>query len=405
MSSMYKKFWLFGVVLAIAICRPVRAEKTDLQPLIAKVRAVGPKGAGHRDATAAWQTLVKADATQLPEILAGLDDCGPLAENWLRAAVEAIAERHVQKGGSLPVASLEKFLAETRHSPRGRRLAYELIATVDAAAEPRLIPSLLNDPSLELRRDAVALALKQAETTAAGADKSASVAAYRKAFHATRDMDQIKVAAEKLRGLGDTVDLPSHLGFVLRWQVAAPFDNANTKGFDVAYPPEKEVDLKVTYDGKGDKIGWVEVVTSDDYGNVDLNKRFETYQLDDAGKPDPKKIAPQFKGAVAYAFAEFVSGKVQDVELRLGSTNANKVWLNGELLTANHIYHSGREVDQYVGRGQMKKGRNQILLKIAQNEQAEVWAQDWQFQLRVCDRIGTAILSQDRPTTQTTAAK
>ena len=103
--------------------------------------------------------------------------------------------------------------------------------------------------------------------------------------------------------------------------------------------------------------------------------------------------------------AEFVSDQDQDVELRLGSTNANKVWLNGELLTSNHIYHTGRDVDQYVGRGRMKKGANQILLKIAQNEQAEVWAQDWQFQLRICNRIGTAILSQDRPSTQTAAAK
>ena len=407
MSSLNKKFWWSGsVVLVVAACGLAQAEFLDLKPLIAKVRAVGPKGAGHREATVAWQALVKADAAQLPEILASLDDSGPLAENWLRAAVEAVAERHVKNGGSLPMASLEKFLADSRHSPRGRRLAYELIAGVDQTAEPRLIPGLLNDPSLELRRDAVALALKQAEASAIPpADKSTTVAAYRKAFHAARDLDQVKIAVEKLRGLGETVDVQSHFGFVTRWKVAAPFDNGGAKGFDVAYPPEKEVDLKDFCDGKGGKIiGWVDVATTDDYGNVDLNKSYDTYQRDADGKPLPKKIEPQYKGSVAYAFAEIIADKEQDVELRLGSTNANKIWLNGELLTANHIYHTGREVDQYVGRGRMKKGRNQILLKIAQNEQAEEWAQDWQFQLRVCDRIGTAILSQDRPSAQTAAA-
>jgi Tfp pilus assembly protein PilF len=84
------------------------------------------------------------------------------------------------------------------------------------------------------------------------------------------------------------------------------------------------------------------------------------------------------------------------VELRLGCINGNKVWLNGELLTANNVYHAGSYMDQYVGRGRLKAGKNVILLKIAQNEQTESWAQRWQFQLRVCDQYGTAVLP-DKP--------
>ena len=44
--------------------------------------------------------------------------------------------------------------------------------------------------------------------------------------------------------------------------------------------------------------------------------------------------------------------------------------------------------------------KNLIVLKVLQNEQTESWAQDWQFQLRVCDSIGTAALAADRPATQ-----
>ena len=97
-------------------------------------------------------------------------------------------------------------------------------------------------------------------------------------------------------------------------------------------------------------------------------------------------------GAAAYAYAIFQSAKDQDAELRLGCINANKVWLNGELLTANEVYHALTAIDQYVSRARLKAGPNQILVKVCQNEQTESWAQDWQFQLRVCDSVGTAVL-------------
>jgi hypothetical protein len=47
-------------------------------------------------------------------------------------------------------------------------------------------------------------------------------------------------------------------------------------------------------------------------------------------------------------------------------------------------------------RGTLRRGKNAILIKVCQNEQTEDWAQRWQFQFRVCDASGTAILSADR---------
>ena len=81
------------------------------------------------------------------------------------------------------------------------------------------------------------------------------------------------------------------------------------------------------------------------------------------------------------------------MDIRLGCINAHKVWINGQLLTANQVYHSGMEIDQYQASCQLKQGKNTILVKICQNEQTESWAQRWQFQLRVCDKTGTAIAS------------
>lgn len=346
--------------------------KTHLQA----IQAVGPQGTGHREAVQAAQAASQATPEQLTEILTAIDGANPIATNWLRGIAEAVAQNAVAQN-KLPIQELDSFLANTRHSPRGRRLAFELIAGIDKTAESRLIPPLMNDPCLELRRDAIALALADA----AKKDKNAQLEAYQKAFRSTREQDQIKAAVDKIKELGGTVDLPLHYGFLQTWRIVGPFDNVADKGWDLAYPPEEKIDFRASYAGQKGEVRWIETTTSDEYGMVDLNK-----------------VLANHKGAIAYAAAEFVSDKDQEVDLRLGCINANKIWLNGELLTANHVYHANTSLDQYLARGQLKKGRNVILLKIAQNEQTEPWAQDWKFQLRVCDSIGTAILSQDRLT-------
>jgi hypothetical protein len=52
-------------------------------------------------------------------------------------------------------------------------------------------------------------------------------------------------------------------------------------------------------------------------------------------------------------------------------------------------------MDQHVGRGKLRTGRNEILVKVCQNEQPEEWAQVWSFQLRVCDPTGGKVPLND----------
>jgi len=356
----------------------------DLSQSLAKIRAVAPEGRGHSEAISAAKAIAQAEASQLPQILAAMDGANPIATNWLRIAAESVAQR-ASAAGKLPKTDLEEFLAETKHSPHARRLAYELVAAVDPTAEQRLIPTLLDDPSLELRRDAVAQLLA---TAAKAAEKPESLALYQKAFRHSRDLDQIKSSAAKLRELGQSPDIAAHMGFVLHWKLIGPFDNIDDKGWDVACPPEKKVDLAAEYDGQKGKVRWLVHATADDFGRVDLNK-----------------VLANHKGAIAYAYAEFVADRDQPCDLRMGTSNASQVWLNGEQIGATHVYHANEQVDQYIARGQLKRGPNTILLKLCQNEQTEAWAQDWAFQLRVCDAIGTAILSQARPGQKVTMAE
>jgi hypothetical protein len=348
-----------------------------VEKLLQPLRQVGPLGQGHREAMEASRQLAQLDVVDLPAILKGMDGAGPLAMNWIHAAVDAIAERTLKDGKPLPRQALEQFVARKDHNPRARRLAFEWLERVDPSARERLIPGMMNDPSLELRRDAVAQSLSRAEALEKAGKQSEAAAAYRTSLSAARDLDQIETAAHALKELGVQVDLPTHFGFITQWKLIGPFDNTNLQGFDAVYPPEVQINLRGEYEGKVGKAAWMDHVTEDPYGVVDLNKAI--------GKHN---------GVVGYACCDFVSSRERDVELRLGSTNANKIWLNGRLLTANEVYHSNSTLDQYVGRGRLKQGRNTILVKICQNEQTEDWAQNWQFQLRVCDELGTAVLSE-----------
>lgn len=359
------------------LAKPARA--ADVASLLKSLQAVGPQGAGHREAALAWAELAQAEASVLPTVLAALDQAGPLAANWIRTAADTIAERQLRAGGKLPAADLELFLGDLRHAPRARRMAFELLERADPTARERLIPKMLDDPSLEMRGDAVARLISQCEALEQAGKRDETTALYSRAFAAARDPEQVKLLAERLKKLEIEVDLARHMGFLTAWHVIGPFDNTGEKGYDVAYPPEREIHLAATYDGKKGPVKWIEWTTREPSGVVDLHK----------------SLGEQ-KGVIAYATAEFVSEKRQEVQFLMTSVNALKLWLNGRLIDEHKIYHSGTLLDQYVSRAVLEPGRNVILVKVCQNEQTDSWTKVWGFQLRVCDRDGGAVLAADR---------
>ncbi|MEM7700284.1 MAG: hypothetical protein AAF236_17970, partial [Verrucomicrobiota bacterium] len=183
--------------------------------------------------------------------------------------------------------------------------------------------------------------------------------------------------------LSEEVDLPQPFGFLMHWHLIAPFDNTDREGFAEVFPPEESIDLEATYPGKeGKEIGWQEYATSDEYGMVDFNAPYSP-----------------LKEVVGYAYTEFEADEEINAELRLGCKNAWKIWVNDELIFGRDEYHRGMRIDQYRLPVTLSPGTNTCLLKACQNEQTQDWTVQWQFQLRVCDATGTAILSTDRPPT------
>ena len=360
-------------LLALAAVSLQAAE--DLSKPIEALRAVGKEGQGNEAAGKAWQEIVKADAATLPEVLKGMNGANPLAENWLRAAVGVIADAAL-KAKKLPVPALVTFLKDTHNSPGARVVAFDLIHRADEKLAEELTPTLLEDPSSDLRRHPVAKLIAAGDAALEKKDKDAAIVAYGKGLGGARDEDQIKVLAKKLRALDQKVDLPKHFGFLMSWKMIAPFSNADRAGFDTVYPPEKELKFDAGYEGKTKEAKWVDFTSADEYGKIDFNKPFGME-----------------KSVVGYAATDFFSTEDRPAEIRIGCKNGWKVWLNGELLFARDEYHRGAKLDQYKLPCQLKKGKNTILVKCCQNEQTEQWTVEWEFQLRVCDATGTAILA------------
>lgn len=374
MASLRSLCWL---LLLLPVVSATAALPPDLAAAVQTLRAVGPEGRGNAEATAAWKKLAAADAAALPALLAAMDGANDYALNWLRAAVETIAQREAAAGRKAKPADLEAFLLDTKHHPRARRMAYEMIAQADPAKARQLLPGFVNDPSPELRRDAVQQ-LADTAALSATSDKPVAIAGYQKALGSAREADQVDALAKKLGELGEKVDLQKTFGWVTQWKLIGPFDNTGGAGFAKAFPPEQQLDYAAEYDGKDTKARWVDYATRSDYGLVDFNQPFTP-----------------LKEVTGYAAAEFWSDTARPAEIRLGCKNGWKVWLNGELVFGRDEYHRGAQLDQYKLKCHLKKGRNTILVKCCQNEQKEEWTIEWEFQLRVCDATGTAILGKD----------
>lgn len=335
---------------------------------IQTLQSVGPQSAGAAEARQARDALVAGGEKNLVPVLKAFRGSSLLARNWLRSTFESIADEQIRSGDGLPAESLLQFVRDTSQSPAARRLAYEWLLTEQPELEQQLIPGMLLDPSPEFRRDAVARLLEEAKTT----DDTET---YRKALQGAVHEDQVKTIAAALRDAGVEVDLQQHFGFLTSWKIIGPFDNRGMKGFPVEYPPEKEIDLNAQYEGQLGQVSWQKIATDDDYGVVDIGNQIENY-----------------KGSVMYATTTYRSGADQKVEMRLGTPNAWKLWVNGELVFQREEYHRGTRMDQYKVPVTLREGPNTILLKICQNEQEDSWAQDYRFQLRVCDATGSALL-------------
>lgn len=343
-----------------------------------QVKKVELHGVGNPVAVEAMKVLNSASADQIPLLLESFDGTNPISANWIRAAVQ----KAVAGSKKLPTDSIAAYFRDQSNNPQGRWLAWQIVCDDQPDFRGQTIDALASDPSMPLREIGIAKLITDAAAIGTdvekmdGAAKKKQLTILKSALENARDVEQIQSIAKSMSRLDEVVDVPQHLGLIPTWNVVAGFDNKDESGFDVAYDPEK---IAATLELKSYNVGeevftWKDAMAEKESGAIDLNK-----------------VIGKEKGVIAYAATTFESSIDGTAEVRIGSPNAHKIWVNGELVMSNEIYHNSNSIDKFSAPVKLKKGGNKVLIKLCQNEQTQDWAQDWSFQVRFCDSTGQAI--------------
>ncbi|MEO1992213.1 MAG: hypothetical protein ABGW78_09805, partial [Pirellulales bacterium] len=193
-------------------------DNTSLDEHLQTLHAIEKEGEGNSNASHAWRIIASAPASELPKILHSFDEANPLTANWLRAAVESINDNTEE----LPLDPLEQFLRDTSHDPRARRLTWELIRSRNTQRAETLIQGMRNDPSVELRFEAVSRLISDAKKQRQEKPTTA-IEQLHQALQEARDVDQIKTITSLLKEEGIIVDLQRQFGFLSYWNIIGPF--------------------------------------------------------------------------------------------------------------------------------------------------------------------------------------
>jgi hypothetical protein len=361
----------------LLLVSPCRAD--DVEDFIEDLRAVKAEGVNSAKARAAWDKLVRQGPKALPRILAALDTQDTVVANWLRLAFDAIAEPERKAGGKkIDADALLGFARDGKRQGRARRLALDLVEQLRPGTRKKLLGGWLDDP--EFRHEAIEHLLDELKRDKELPPQKAT-AALKRAFEASRDLEQSRAVASLLKERGATVSVADHMGFLRDWYVIGPFDARGRKGFSAVYPPEKGVDLDAVLEGKGDKkLRWKrETVTEAATGRfpvlIDLRK-----PLGDADD------------AVAYAWTAIDVPREQAVEFRGSADDNLSVWVNGKREFGFEEYHNGVRLDRHRFVVKLKKGTNTILVKVCQGiPDKSNPAPNWEFLLRITDPSGRGV--------------
>lgn len=137
------------------------------------------------------------------------------------------------------------------------------------------------------------------------------------------------------------------------WLFIGPFANPDGKGLDVAYPPEKGVDVKASYDGRDGKTGWQKF--SNPTGRIMVDTLLE-----------PKE------NCVVYGACIVDAPQAGPYQLLVGSDDGVKVWVNGKEVWRNQIERS-MQVDADKIDVSLNKGPNLLLIKVQQQQGGVGW--------------------------------
>ena len=110
---------------------------------------------GNRDAVEAVRQLQADEKTQLLDVLAAMKGKSAVAKNWYLSVAQSVADRSPQES----LAKLEQFLPKLSEDSAAHYWAFTFVTRTKPEQRAELLESMLADPCLELRFEAVQLRL------------------------------------------------------------------------------------------------------------------------------------------------------------------------------------------------------------------------------------------------------
>lgn len=273
----------------------------------------------------------------------------------MRAELEAALERHPE---SATLHEMAAHLAELRADDRAAWLHWL------SAASDTSTPFTAVYLQRALGRDLT------------GGEERASIALLRE-MSASHPRPAARVdAARRLIGLleqhgrlEEAERLGAELGYLRAWRMVGAFDNDQGRGFQATEPPETEaLDLDASFRGLRSEVRWREVTQYDRAGVAQLGAH----------------LSPN-RWAVAYLVTHVESPSAREAQLRLTTSSATKVWVNGRLVVAQDRL-ANAATDNFVLPITLRAGPNRIFVKSAQDGSGA-----WIFGARLTDREGRAL--------------
>jgi len=168
--------------------------------------------------------------------------------------------------------------------------------------------------------------------------------------------------------LGDARSLTARLGAILTWRLVGPFNNISGSGHERAFEPERADNPSASYEGDSDAlIKWIEPSAYRPDAWVDFARYYPTVS------------------ATFYAVTYVNVPKSQRVQLRLGTSGAFKLLVNGSTVHESANEHNN-DIDTYRVNVTLGSGWNRIMVKCSASE-----IERCNFLLRITDDSGRPI--------------
>jgi len=151
---------------------------------------------------------------------------------------------------------------------------------------------------------------------------------------------------------------------VKNWWLLGPFPNEKNNSLNVIYEPEKKVEFSESYKGiNNEELKWKQGEPNI-LGYVDLLSKYSPNEM-----------------VISYAYTTINCDDEGTVLLLFGSDDGAAIWVNGKEYFRINIGRGAKEYDDIIP-VQVKKGKNEILVKIAQG------GGHWGFYLQIMDKEG-----------------